>query len=258
MANSDVSLTLRESVDELLTLLTGLDLTYETGADRFHTLARTLNRALRSVALEHEWSYYSGLEEIGTTSVGLTSFDFGSRLRVRKVNDDAAHFIDPQGKIQMWAYFLPRDSLHKYQSRDGLWATVTRTTMTFSRPIRLNEAGLRCMIPVMREPRMFELPPAGTEFEERVLGQLLDFDYPDLVIARAAYFYAQTDPVMQSRVQTLEAQYKDAMYQLIERDEQHTDTPYQNEFTVPIQNSIFGSGFGWPRHGHPHSDERWM
>jgi hypothetical protein len=54
-------------------------------------------------------------------------------------------------------------------------------------------------------------------------------------------------------VQTLEAQYKDLMYQLIERDDRATDSPFQNEFTVPVQNSLEG---GSVAHRHPHADER--
>ena len=40
-------------------------------------------------------------------------------------------------------------------------------------------------------------------------------------------------------MQTLDAQYKDLMYQFIERDDKHTDTPFQNEFFVPVQNGIY-------------------
>jgi hypothetical protein len=68
------------------------------------------------------------------------------------------------------------------------------------------------------------------------------------VIARAAWLYAQTDPMFQPRVQTLEDQYKNLMYQLIERDTAFTDTPYQNEFLVPVQNDIYGESAArpWP------------
>ena len=81
-----------------------------------------------------------------------------------------------------------------------------------------------------------------------VLAQELDFDFSDVVIARAAWLYAQTDPMMQPRVQTLEEQYKDMMYQLIERDTAFTDTPDQNEIIVPVQNDIYGESTWrpWP------------
>ena len=81
--------------------------------------------------------------------------------------------------------------------------------------------------------------------------QLIDFPYPDVIVARAAYFYAQTDPVMQPRVQTLEGGYKDLMYQIIERDTSISDTPYQNSFTLPLENGLVPVG---ERHRHPHSD----
>ena len=82
--------------------------------------------------------------------------------------------------------------------------------------------------------------------------QLLDFDYPDVVIARAAFFYAQTDPVMQPRAQTLEAGYKDVMYQLMERDKQVTDTPVINEWMLPVQAGLH-SNIQW-NPLHPYSN----
>ena len=57
-------------------------------------------------------------------------------------------------------------------------------------------------------------------------------------------------------MQTLEAKYKDLMYQLVERDDRITDQPYLNEILVPISNSVLG-GSSPLRHGHPHADERW-
>ena len=57
---------------------------------------------------------------------------------------------------------------------------------------------------------------------------------------RAAYLYAQTDPLMQPRVQTLEANYKDRMYSLKERDERATDASYVNDFSMGIESSLNG------------------
>ena len=104
---------------------------------------------------------------------------------------------------------------------------------------------------------MFQIPASGQEPTRQVLDQLIDFDYPDLVMARAAWIYAQADPVLQPRVPALEEQYKDIMYQLVERDERHTDTPYMNDFFVPIEGSINGSTAPQFHHFHPHSDERY-
>jgi hypothetical protein len=72
-----------------------------------------------------------------------------------------------------------------------------------------------------------------------------------VIVARAAYMYAQTDPVMQPRVQTLEGGYKDLMYQLIERDTSISDTPYMNSFILPLENGLVPAG---ESHRHPHAD----
>jgi hypothetical protein len=113
---------------------------------------------------------------------------------------------------------------------------------------------------VMREPVMFRLPDQPEDpndplvvVDPAIRDQPIDFSYPDVIILRAAFYVAQTDPIMQPRVQTLEAQYKDLMYQIIERDDRNTDSPYLNEFFVPVQNSLVDQGF---YHPHPHSDER--
>ncbi len=256
MANRDVQMTLKEAVAEVLNFLTGLDLEYNSSQDRFQSITRTLNRALRAVALEHEWSYYSSTEEVGTFAEGVMDYDLNSSLRPRIINDDAVRLVDDDGNVKLWAYVLPRDALHKYGHIRRLSCAFTRSTLTFNRAPFTQEVGLHIMVPAMREPKMFEVPEGNGEIPERVLNQLVDFDYPDLVIAKAAYMYAQTDPVMQPRAQTLEATYKDIMYQLIERDDRHTDTPYQNDFFVPIMNDIRGSSALFMPHGHPHADGR--
>ena len=104
---------------------------------------------------------------------------------------------------------------------------------------------------VLPDPPEDEFTPV-TEVPQVVRDQPIDFPYPDAIVARAAYLYAQTDPVMQPRVQTLEAQYKDIMYQLIERDDRSTDSPYLNEVIVPIQSGLAPTV---PHHSHPHA---WM
>lgn len=104
---------------------------------------------------------------------------------------------------------------------------------------------------------MFRLPADNAEVPDAILNQLLDFEYPDLVVAKAAQLMAEGDPMVQPRVQSLEARYKDIMYQLVERDERHTDTPYMNDFFVPIEGSINGSTVPQFHHFHPHSDERY-
>jgi hypothetical protein len=54
-------------------------------------------------------------------------------------------------------------------------------------------------------------------------------------------------------MQTLEAMHTDLRYQIQEREDRNTDSPYMNEWFVPIQNDLNGTA-GW--HGHPHADER--
>ena len=256
MPNRDVQMTLEEAVSEVLSSLVGLDLTYDPDQDRFQSVTRFINRALRQVALEHDWSYYASTEEVGIARAGLQTIELSARLRPRVINDDAVRLVDDNNVTQVWAYFLPRDAIFKYGARSGLWASVTRTTITFSRKLSLAEDGLHIVVPVMREPLMFRLPPDNEPVPAPVLRQLVDFDYPDLIVAKASELYAATDPVMQPRVQTLEAKYKDLMYQLIERDERATDAPYVNEFLVPIQCDLEGRP-GPATHGHPHADERW-
>lgn len=254
MPNKELQMTLEEAVGTVLANLTGLSLEYDPNYDRFRVITRALNRALRAVALEHEWSYFSSVEEVGTCVAGQQDVEINSSLRPRIVQDDAIRLNDADGHTLRWAYFIPRDALHKYVGRTGLWAAVTRTTITFSRQFVASENGLRIFVPVMREPKMFEIPEAGAEMPQRILRQPIDFDYPDLVIAKAQQFVAETDPVMQPRVQSLEAHYKDLMYQLVERDDRFTDSPYLNDFFVPMQGSLAGPDL--MLHPHPHSDER--
>lgn len=243
--NPEVTLTLDDCVEEVLGLLTGLDLSYRPELERYRSITRALNRALRANALEQEWGWYSSTENVGTALQGESAVRLRDSLRPRVINDDAVRLVNDEGRVLVWAYFLPRDAIHKYQAYRGLWAAVTRSTVQFSRPFTEAEAGLEIEVPVMREPRMFRLPelpeddysPVPT-VPDAVRNQPLDFAYPDLVVLRAAYYYAQTDPVMQPRVQTLEAQFKDMMYQVMERDERNTDSPYENDFYVPVTNGL--------------------
>ena len=255
MANSDVSLTLQEAVAEVLQSLTGMDLEYAPELDRFQAITRTLNRALRAVALEHEWAFYASVEEAGNAVAGTSEVELNSKLRPRIVNDDAVRLVDSEGRVVRWAYFLPRDALHKYGSWTDLRVAVTRTTLTFSRPFTLGEAGLRIQVPVMREPKMFRLPPNGQDVPRAILNQQIDFDYPDLVIAKACQLYAETDPLMQPRVQTLENEWKNIFYALNERDDRNTDHPFLNEWNVPVQSDVNAGSY--QDYHHPHADERY-
>ena len=99
MANRDVQMTLKEAVAEVLNFLTGLDLEYDPDQDRFQSITRTLNRALRAVALEHEWSYYSSTEEVGTFAEGVQDYDLNSSLRPRIINDDAVRLVGDYGSM---------------------------------------------------------------------------------------------------------------------------------------------------------------
>lgn len=251
--DTELNLTLDAAVQEVLGLLTGLDLSYDPTLDRYRAITRQLNRALRANALEHEWSYYAATQSLGPAVAGVSAMTIPSNIRPRVINDDAVRLVDEFDQIRVWAYFLPRDALHKYASRSGLWVANVRNTLLLSRAFVDYEAGWDVQLPVMREPTMFRLPDAGVTVPTTIRNQAIDFPYPDVVTLRAAYYYASTDPVMQPRAQTLEAQYKDLMYQIIERDDRNTDAPYLNEFFVPVQNSITP---GYLPHSHPHSDER--
>jgi hypothetical protein len=248
--NTELQLTLDEAVGEVLGLLTGLDLTYAPELDRYRAITRQINRALRNNALENEWSFYSSLLSLGSAAEGDRELILPENSRPRVISDDAVRLVDDEGRNVIWAYFLPRDSLHKYESRKGLWCAVTRQSVLFSRPITAAESALEVQLPVMREPNMVRLPNPGKTVPNAVRKQLLDFPYPDAITTRAAFYYAQTDPVMQPRVQTLESEYKNVMYQLIERDKANTDMPYLNEFIVPVENGI---GPTHVTHWHPHA-----
>jgi len=238
MTNPETELTLDDAVQEVLGLLTGLDLEYAPEKDRYRSITRQLNRAMRATALENEWSYYSSTRSAGTAQKGESRVRLPDTLRPRITDDDAVRLTDDGDVVRVWAYFLPRSAVHKYYYRPGLWVALENRWLIFSRPFNDHEDGMQIHVPVMREPVMFRLPEIGEEVPDSVRNQTVDFDYPDLVISRAAYFYAQSDPVMQPRVQQLEMDYKTLMYQLIERDTRHTESPYVNTFVLPLQNGL--------------------
>lgn len=261
MSNPDTALTLDQGVAEVLQILTGLDLQYEPGQERYQSVARSINRAQRSVALEREWSWYADVESVGPAVAGEREVVLREAIRPRMIGDDQVRLVNASGDAVEWAAFLPRDALHKYPHRGGLWCAITRNTLTFSREFRSYEAGYDIQVPVMREPVNFVIPVQPedpdvplTPVPDEVRQQEIDFAYPDLVTLRAAWDYAQTDPVAQPRVQTLEARYKDHLYQIIEREERMTDSPFMNDFFVPIQSGLVTPGL--THHWHPHSDER--
>lgn len=302
-------MTLDEAVGEVLNYLTGSDLHYIAELDRYRSLTRTLNRALRLVATEHEWSCYSSIEDMGVLSLGQTEIVHRRSRRPRIILDDSVRLVDDANNIHEWAYILPRESTHKYQGRTGLWVSSTENRLTFSRPIQAKEEGLRAIVPVMREPRQLMIPASYDSIEDldadgeedplvlekivqlrnfhnpdiveewviddsaapyiytspesslaklgltpaQVRNQKIDHSFPDLIVLKAAFLYAGTDPVMQPRVQTLEGQYKQLFYALTERDTNHTDDPFRNDFVVPIQGSLRDEQ---RNHAHPHADER--
>lgn len=267
MSNPEVELTLDQCVEEVLGLLTGQDLQYSSNFDRYRAVTRQINRALRANALEREWSYYNSLEEIGMAHEGEQDVAIRASLRPRIIGDDSVRLVDDDGRPVVWAYFLPRDAIEKYPSRKGLWVSSTKQSLHFSRPFLDAEEGLRIQVPVQREPVMFRLPdpptdPDITDPEELVepvaaddvRNQLIDFDFPDVVLLRAAYYVAQADPLMQPRAQTLQMEFKDLFYALNERDDRHTDSPFLNDFHLPIQNSINGVGHQPLR--RPYADDR--
>jgi len=260
--NPEIVMTLEDAVGEVLGQLTGTELTYRPELERFRAVTRALNKATRLNALEKEWSFYTGDHIVGTTSCGDRMLHLTALVRPRQIGDDAARLVNCDDRTVAWAYYLPRDALAKYEWRAGLWCSVVRNQLHFSRPISGAEDGLDVHINGMREPVMIRLPEQPTdpgqplvEVPQEILDQEIDFAYPDVITMRAAFLLAQSDPVLQPRVMTLEAQYKDLMYQCIERDDRNTDSPYLNEFMVPVQGTLVARG---PHGGHPHADERWF
>ena len=249
--NPEVQINLQEAVNEVLVTLTGMDLDYVSEFDRFRTITHMLNRALRGNALEQEWGYYASTTSLGAVQEGDTEFYIPSNLRPRIINDDAVRLVDEHDHAVVWAYFLPRDALHKYAMKRKLWCSITKQQLLLSRPITADEAGLDLQIPTMREPTMFKLPDFGEAVAPGILAQLIDFNYPDLIILRAAYYYAQVDPVLQPRAQQLQEDYKSLMYQVVERDNSFTDTPYLNTFKLPVENGVMSVDL---EHWHPHTD----
>lgn len=248
--NTELRFTLDDGVAEVLGMLDGLDLTYVPEFDRYRAVTRALNRALRANALEAEWAFYASTLDIGKAVAGMREVLIPTNLRPRILNDDSVRLVE-DGRSVVWAQFLPRASLPKYEWQQGLWCAITRQSLLFSRPLTRAEDGLTIEIPVMREPRMFRLPETGEEVSESIRGQFIDFDYPDIITARAAFYYAQTDPVMQPRVPTLEGNYKDVMYQVLERETRNSDMPYLNSFTLPVESGLVPENM---QHRHPHSD----
>ena len=262
MINPEVNKTLDECVAEVLAILTGQDLEYQPELDRYQVICRFLNMAVRRNALDHEWSYYSSVESIGKMPAGTQEIYLRPSIRPRLIGGDSLQLRNSHDQTILWAYSMARDEIAKYVHRRGLWYSPTRSTIYLSRALNSAEAELEIWVPVMREPIQFKLPspPVDPDVEfvvpAEVREQPLDFDYPDVVIARAAYMYSLADPVMQPRAQTLESEYKDLMYQLVERDTSFTDTPFQNEWVVPIMNSIDGGSTPGHFNTHPHADER--
>lgn len=244
--NPEVSMTLDDAVASVLGRLTGLDMQYVPEYDRYQAVTRQLNEALQAVALEKEWSYYSSTEDVGIAQAGQRVFELRGSVRPRVIGDDSVRLVDPDtGSVRVWASFVPRDALSKYRHVVELKAAYTRSTLEFSRELWMSEEGLRVQLPVMREPRLFRLPPTPEDPDQPpetvpvdVRQQPIDFDNPQLVIAKAAYFYAQSNPLWQPRVQTLDANYKDLMYALTERDGRNTDPTYMNEWNLGIESGI--------------------
>ena len=261
MPNADVALTLDMAVSEVLNLLTGHALNYVPEHERYYAITQTINRALRLIATEAEWSYYSSTEEVGISRAGDRTIELPPTVRPRILIDDSVRFEDDNGHPNLWAHFLPREALNKVPDRSQLWVAHNRSSLDFSRPLHLGEQGLHIMVPVMREPRMFRLPlrPVDplepiTPVPQEVRDQLVDFEWPDMVVLKAGWLYAQTDPIMQPRVQTLEASYNDIMYAMKDRDTKFTDMPHMNPYDVPVEGNIYGTTF----ESHtPRGDRRW-
>ncbi len=246
-----ITMSVRDAVNEVHNILTGLDLTYEDRYDIFHATVRQLNRSLRAVALEDEWAWYSEDVDVGTSTEGQTTVELDANYRPRIQQDDAVRLVDSSGMVVRWAYYLPRDSLSKYLYRPELRVAVTRNVITFSRPLLASEADLSIIVPVMREPRQTRIPPTGQKLTEADLNRALDAEAPDLIVAHAVWQMAMSNPVYQPRAQTLEEAFSDLKYAMMERNTNHSDSPLRNTFTPS-----YGDPYLMLPHAHPHSDRR--
>lgn len=188
-----MTMTLDEAVGEVLNYLTGYDLHYIAELDRYRSITRTLNRALRLCATEHEWACYASVLDMGEVYEGQTEITLSRSKRPRIITDDSVRLVDSNNNIHMWAYYLPRESLHKRQGRAGLWVASTDNKIEFSRPISSGLAGLRALVPVMREPRQFMIPATFDSKEDldadgqedplvlEKIVQLRNYHNPDIV-----------------------------------------------------------------------------
>lgn len=263
MANPELQITLDQAVYQIQQRLFGLEQHWKPESPKYYLTVDFLNQALRMVATELEWNYFASTEEVGTCQQGVNRVPLRAAIRPRINIDDSVRLEDNDGVIHTWAHFLPREAIHKSPDRNQLWVAHEKASLQFSRGFRLGEAGLKIMVPVMREPKLFRLPdrpedPMATEplpvpIETR--RELVDFEWPDLVILKAMYLYAQTDPILQPRVQTLEANYQDLFYALRDREQRNTDAPFMNPFFVPIENDIFGHT---PVSHRPQGESWWL
>lgn len=260
--NSELEMTLEEAVAEFYGSLIGQDLQFIPERDKFQIAVRMLNKALRAIAREHEWAYYASTRNLGNPVAGERSIALPSSLRPRIINDDAVRLVNPTtGNAIRWAYFQPREAIHKYPADSQLYAAVMATSLQFSRPFYESEEVLEIHVPVMREPEMFRLPEQPTDPEEplvtvpqEILDQPVDFDHPDLVVAKAIFFYAQTHPILQPRVMQLEDDFKTILYALQERNDRHTAAPFVNNWDMGIYGSIAD---GHSYHQSPHTKGQW-
>jgi hypothetical protein len=116
----EVGFTLDDGVEEVLGLLFGQDLAYDPQFDRYRVIARMINRALRANALEHEWSFYHDMLSIEAVQGDRTlPLSVDATVRVRQTGDDAVRMVNSEGDPMAWAYFLPRDALHKVRHQPG-------------------------------------------------------------------------------------------------------------------------------------------
>lgn len=246
-----VQLGLSEAVNEIHNILTGLDLQYEDRMDVFHATVRQVNRSLRQVALEDEWAWYVEEVDAGTSAEGMTEVELHSSYRPRVQQDDSVRLVNSDGITLYWAYYLPRDSLNKQMYRPELRVAFTKNVITFSRPLQRFESGLSIIVPAMREPKQTRIPESGQRLSTADLARAIDAEYPDLIVAHAAWKMAMSNPVYQPRSQTLEEEFNDLKYALTERNTNHSDSPMRNTF-VPS----YGDPYLAIPHGHPHSDRR--
>ena len=91
--SKEVEMNLDQAVAEVSALLNGIELTLDHNQERYRVIARFINHALRDVALEVEWSYYSDYENVGISHEHIRLVHLRHSLSTRFMKDFAFRMV---------------------------------------------------------------------------------------------------------------------------------------------------------------------